>query len=140
MRFYYILWSDAINWTRSSVRTIGVWRIHTLGFITLAMAFNLAILILIVESIFDKRIPISDISKSITSSESINRFLVGFLVFYLPPLVINYFLVFFNKKWERIRKKYAHKNGLIYKWYMFFSIVLPYLIILGYSLLSKIFK
>ena len=39
--WYYILWSDAINFTRSKAKFISVWKLHTLGFISFFMAINL---------------------------------------------------------------------------------------------------
>jgi len=120
--FYYVLWSDAINWSRSSIKTIGVWKIQTLGFITLAMAFNIGVIILLIEKIMDYNLSIFNLTLEVSNSKKINGFLGAFLVFYTPALVINYFLIFYKNKWAVIRKKYPHKNGRIYKNYILLSL------------------
>lgn len=134
MKYYYILWSDAINWTRSSIRTIGIWKLHTLGIITLAMSFNLGMLCLIIEKIICSKVPIFHLSIEISSSTSIDGFLGATLLFYIPPLILNYYLIFKSKKWDMIRKKYTHKNGKIYKWYVAVSVIIPIwtLLIIGF--------
>lgn len=121
MKYYYMLWGDAINWSRSSIRTIGIWKMQTIGFITLAMSFNLGALCLIIEKIIQKRISFFHLSIEISNSPSINGFLGAMLLFYFPPLFFNYFLIFYKKKWDTIRKKYPYKNGKLYKGYVFLS-------------------
>lgn len=129
-----MLWSDAINWTRSSIKTIGIWKLHTLSLITLANGFNLFIVSLIVGKILGIKVSLFTPSIEITQSNSINHFIGGLLVYFMPPLLINYFFIFHKKKWTFLRKKYPSRNGKIYKWYVVSSVIIPIwvLLIIGF--------
>ena len=124
--WYYILWSDAINFTRSKARFISVWKLHTLGFISFFMAINL----LLVSIILKIELNIQFIT--IIKSRALSHFLGFMVVFFLPPLILNYLLIFSKNQWERVRKDYKHYNGKVYKIYFILSLVLPvsFLIIL----------
>ncbi len=137
MKYYYTLWSDAINWSRSSIRTIGIWKLHTLGIITLSMSINLGVLSVILQKLLSKKIALFYIELAVTNSQSVNRFLGAILLFYMPPLLLNYFLIFNYKKWDIIRKKYPHRNGKIYKGYVFLSFS-PILILFIVAVLYKL--
>jgi hypothetical protein len=125
--WYYILWSDAINYTRSSMRTIGVWKTQTSVFISFFMSINIMVIIFICEKIVKTQL-VSDFIFNffkIVGIPSVSSFFSFFLLLFIPPFLINYFLIFHNKKWEKIRKKYPHYGGKLYKGYFFFSIGLP---------------
>ena len=139
MYYYYVLWSDAINWSRSSIKTIGIWKMQTLGFITFAMSFNIGVISLLIDKIISYNLSIFNLTVEFSSSEKINGFLGAFLVFYFPPLVINYFLIFYKNKWVLIRKKYPHKNGRIYKYYILLSLS-PLIILFILAIFYKLFK
>lgn len=130
MRYYYILWSDAINWGRSSIKTISIWKLHTLSLITLANGFNLMMLSLVLEKVIGHKISLFHLTIDVTQSNSINQIIGGILIFYLPPLVINYVLIFYKRRWDIVRKKYSSHNGKIYKWYIAGSVIIPIWIIL----------
>jgi len=124
--WYYILWSDAINFTRSKVKFIGVWKLHTLGFISFFMAINLMVISMIL------RIEVNTHFITLINSKALSHFLGFMVVFFLPPLILNYLLIFSKNQWEGIRKDYKNYNGKVYKMYFILSIVLPvsFLIIL----------
>jgi hypothetical protein len=124
--WYYILWSDAINFTRSKAKFISVWKLHTLGFISFFMAINL----MVISMIF--KIELNTHFITLISSKALSHFLGFMVVFFLPPLILNYVLIFSKNQWERVRKDYKHYDGKVYKMYFILSIVLPvsFLIIL----------
>lgn len=124
--WYYILWSDAINFTRSKAKFIGVWKLHTIGFISFFMAINLMVISMIL------KIELNTHFIKIIDSKALSHFLGFMVVFFLPPLILNYLLIFSKNQWERVRKDYKHFDGKIYKMYFILSIVLPvsFLIIL----------
>ena len=71
-------------------------------------------------------------------SEEINSFLNFFLNFFLPPLIINYFLIFRNKNYEKLLLKYKYCNGKLFASYFICSLFLPIVLILLAYLLMKI--
>lgn len=139
MRFYYILWSDAINWTRSSIQNIGIWKTHTLTFITLAMFCNVLIGGVIVEKLLSVKLLLF-MDFRILNSDELDTFISNIIFLFLPLLSFNYLLVFRNKRWESIRKKYPHKNGKIYKAYVLMSVVFPIGIVCIAGIIWKLFN
>lgn len=77
--WYYILWSDAINFTRSKVKFIGIWKLHTLGFISFFMGINL----MVISMIF--KIELNTHFITIIKSKTLSHYL-GFMVFFFYPL------------------------------------------------------
>jgi hypothetical protein len=124
--WYYVLWSDAIHFTRSKARFLGIWKWHTLGFISFFMAINLMILSMLLN------VEVNTHFLPLIYSKAISHFLGFMIVFFLPPFVLNYLFIFSRKQWEGIQKDYKHYNGRIYKTYFILSIVVPvsFLIIL----------
>ena len=124
LKWYYILWSDAINWTRSSINYIGVWKMHTLGFISFFMATNVMFICMLL------KIDINTDFITLSHSNIFDRFLGFIVIFYLPPLIINYLFIFSRNQWEHIRKNYKHYNGKLYKMYYVVSLLLPFSIVM----------
>lgn len=132
LNWYYILWSDAINFTRSS-RNAVIWKLHTLLFISICMSFNLMIISLIF------RVHVKTNFITLISNKEISSFLGGFLVFLFPPLLLNYFLIFHKNQWERIRKEYMHYNGRLYKAYFLVSLLIPASVLLLIKIAHDLF-
>ena len=126
IKWYYLLWSDAINFTRTNVKFMGIWKLHTLGFISFFMAINLMFI-----SIMFK-VEVNTHFLVFIHSKAISHFLGFMIVFFLPPLLLNYVFIFSNNQWIEIQKDYKHFNGKIYRSYFILSIVVPvsFLIIL----------
>lgn len=59
------------------------------------------------------------------NSKALSHFLGFMVVYFLPPLIVNYVLFFSKNQWERVRKDYKHYDGKVYKMYYILSIVLP---------------
>lgn len=133
LRWYYILWSDAINFTRSNRNLISIWKLHTLSFISLFMAINLVVISLLIKFEINTRFV------TLFNSKALDNFLGVIIVYYFPPLIINYLLIFYNNQWEKIRKEYMHYNGKVYKAYYILSIVIPILFLLSFVLARDLF-
>jgi hypothetical protein len=105
---------------------MGIWKWHTLGFISFFMAINLMVLSMLLN------VEVNTHFLPFIHSTAISHFLGFMIVFFLPPLVLNYLFVFSRKQWEEIHKEYKHHDGKIYKTYFILSIVVPvsFLIIL----------
>lgn len=131
--WYYVLWCDAINFTRSNAKFIGIWKLHTLGFISFFMAINL----MFISMLFKVEINIHFIA--IGNSKTLNDFFGFMILFFLPPLLLNYILIFSKNQWERIRKDYKSYNGKVYKLYYILSIVLPILVLILLKLAHNLF-
>ncbi len=133
LNWYYILWSDAINFTRSKAMFIGIWKLHTLGFISFFMAINLMVISMIL------KIEINTHFMTLIKSKALSHFLGFMVVFFLPPLILNYLLIFSKNQWDMVRKNYKHYDGKVYKMYFILSIVIPVSIIIVLKLAHDFF-
>jgi hypothetical protein len=50
-------------------------------------------------------------------------------LFFLPPLLTNYLLIFKNNKFLALIEKYKSDNGNYFVWYFFTSLFLPLIIL-----------
>jgi len=116
-KLYYTIWSDAIYQSQVNSYSRDIWKTGSLMVLSTYNAFNLMSLTLIF------KIHLNTEFLNISDSEK-NGLLGFFIVYYFPPLLLNYFLVFYNRKWEKIQKENKHHNGKVLFWYFFISFVL----------------
>jgi len=132
MKFYYILFSDAINKILTVEKSKDLWKFYTLIFISFAMGLNLLMLkfICFELKIFKQFTILTNLN--ITSYQKIDSVLTYFTFHLFPFLLLNYFLIFYKDKYKEIIVKYKHYNGKLIGWYYtisFFSF--PLLFIIG---------
>lgn len=107
--YYYIFWSDAIqrirkfhpqkkNW-KLSIYILNSW-IHALNFFIIALWLKYFHLL---------KIKLPEIK--IFPGETINEFISFALVFVIPFLILNYFLIFYKDRYKKIIEKYYIEGG-----------------------------
>ena len=90
---------------------------------SLAMSFNLMLLMVVIQkTVIKKYFYNIKISGLPIFFSSILSFL---LLFFIPFAVINYILIFHNKKYERLLKKYPYYQGKLFLNYFIISMFLP---------------
>lgn len=52
-----------------------------------------------------------------------------FILYLLPMLIINYFLIFYNGRYEKLIQKYPYRNGKLFGVYFALSMLGPVLIL-----------
>ena len=134
---YYLVWSDAINRLRFVNPTSNSWKFYSMLFITVAMAMNLAILVTIIERHVLK-IDAYHLDFQHYIGVKLNTVLNFTIKFFLPPFVLNYFLIFRRKRYEIITKQYKSYNGKLAVTYIILSLFLPVILIIVAFLVSKI--
>ena len=67
-------------------------------------------------------------------SELLTDFTWAIVTLFIPSMMINYFFVFYKKKYEYILDKYKFRNGKLLLIYFISTIVLMF----GFSLLNKL--
>lgn len=123
MNIYYKLWVDCISRARSLPKNKYNWKFNSLLFMTLAMSFNLLILLTYVE-------------RHITSSNFyqiefgflppfLNSFIAFLILYFIPLLLVNYFFIFRNDRYKLLEKKYKTFNGKLFLTYFTLSIIVP---------------
>jgi len=135
MEIYYKVWVDAIRKVKSAPSNKGVWGLYAMIYMSIVMSMNFIFLVLIFErSIVGCSLYLLDID--IFPSENLNMFLSFFIRFVLPFVLVNYFLIFFNKRYEKLLSKYESENGKLFARYFIGSLSIP-LVVLWIGILFK---
>jgi hypothetical protein len=133
---YYKIWVDGITKLRSIPANKGMWKFYAMVFISMAMAINLALVMAILQrnilkhSFYDVHIDILGIKK-------LDYFVSFVLLYLLIPLLISYFLIFRNKRYEMLINKYKSYNGKLCVSYLMISYFLPFILIIVAFLLGR---
>lgn len=129
-KVYYTLWVDALISTRSLPKNKYMWKFYTMLFMSLCMALNLSMIILLLKEIFNNFY--YDISIDIFPGYKVD-FMIRFILLYmLPILIINYIFIFYNDKYKAIERKYHYNNGKYYITYVIVSNIIPLIVFLVY--------
>jgi len=131
MSLYYRIWVDAIKRIKSLGKDKDNWQTKIILFMSAGMTFNFMLIMAILQKIvLDKFFYVINSPKL---SELQNSFLTILLLFFLPCIIINYFLIFRGKRYEQLLEKYPYYNGKLFLIYYTISIFLP-IILLGIKL------
>jgi hypothetical protein len=126
---YYELWVDIIIKMRSRSENRNTWKIYSFIFMNMAMALNLAF----VMAIFQRNIlgfSFYNIKVDIFKGQNFDAFISFFLLYLLPNLILNYFLIFRNKRYEILTERYKYHEGRLFNRYFIASLSIPILLIL----------
>jgi hypothetical protein len=109
MRLYYLIWVDLILKAKSQPANKHNWQVMTLIFMTVPMAVDFLFFMMILQRgilnfyFYEFQIPL--IPQMIADPLSLAILYLG------PPLVVNYVLIFRNRRYEKLIKKYKSYNG-----------------------------
>lgn len=106
---YYLLWADAIKSIKEHHPNKKDWKWTLLLMNSFVHGLNVWIIIIWLKYFNIYSIPFVDFD--FFPGDMIDDFLLFFIYFMLPFFVLNYFLVFHNKRYERILEKYATKKS-----------------------------
>lgn len=132
---YYLIWADTILSINKHHPNKKNWKVEAFMVITTMHAFNMWIVMLWLK--YFKIFILPPIDLDIFPGDIIDGFLTFIVKFTLPFIILNYFLIFHNNRYEEIIKKYKGlkiRYGAIYSYGItlgaFFSAIL-------YGLLTK---
>ncbi len=133
MNLYYKIWVDCILRAKSMPANKNNWKRFTLAFMTTAMAINFAIIMSILQrNILGKYFYHFEVD--FLPGTKLDALISGFSLFGLPMLLLNYFLIFRNNRYEELLKKYKSHNGKLFFAYFFISLAIPLLILIASQL------
>ena len=127
MGLYYRIWMDCITRLRSIEMNKNNWQLKSMIFMTIPLTFNFAFLMAILQRnvlgypFYELNIPFL--------SQYINNILTMLILFILPVISINYLLIFYGKRYERLVKKYPYYNGKLYLIYSLISVFIPLILL-----------
>ncbi len=105
-------------------------------FMTTPMAVFFGFIIAIIERhIFHSNL--YSLNIDIFPDENVNAFISGFILYGLPFLILNYLLIFQNKRYEKLLVKYPDYDGKLFFSFFLFSLFIPLVTVIIGMLIFK---
>jgi hypothetical protein len=125
--WYYKTWVDGIIIMRSVPNNKFLWKFYVMVFMTMAMFANLLTIITIIQRTTGTNF--YSLHIHFFKDPKINSHIDFFICFLLLPLLINYFLIFRNNRYEILITKYKFYGGKLFLPYTVLSYIIPFIII-----------
>ena len=120
---YYKIWVDCIQRAKLQSSNKESWPTITMIFMTLSMSAYLVLIMTILERhVFHTYVYKINFSFLPTR---INNLLTYLFLFILPCVIMNYLLIFRNKRYEKLLAKYRYHDGKLFLTYFLISMLLP---------------
>jgi hypothetical protein len=133
LKFYYGLWVDTITKIQSIPKNKDMWEFYSISFISMAMALNLWFVTFLLMLHLNIVIPFLPLRLDIFPGNKLDAFLGFFISYLFPVLLINYLLIFKNRKYLELVKSYKPQNGKLFLKYFIGSLLIIILyFIIGY--------
>jgi hypothetical protein len=125
MNIYYKIWVDCIVKARSIPTNKNNWKRFTMALMTAAMAINFAIIMSILQkNILGKYF--YHFKVDFFPGTKLDALISGFTLFGLPMLLLNYFLIFRNNRYEELLKNTNHITANYFLFTFFLLWQYPY--------------
>ncbi len=134
IKIFYKIWVDAIIYEQTTFKKRNL-KFYTLIPITVAQGVNLFTLLIWLSYFFDINFDYL-IKIDLFPGNKLDHALSSGLTYWLPIIIINYFLIFWKDRYKYLIKKYEYKNGRLYKFYLFFSVGIFIIPVIGLMLLN----
>ena len=118
---YYQIWADAIVYERTKHGDFQQWKTITMLAMSAIQGINLLSFFFLMISLGFDIYPILEFD--FLPSNMANA-LSGFIILFLPFIIINYIFVFRNKRYEEIVKRNKYRNGKLFFAYFVVSFLL----------------
>ena len=121
LSIYYKIWVDAIVFEQTKYGQRRNWKIFTILPISIFQVINLLTIFFIASALTKKNIPIF-LDITIFNIKPINSFISFSITLFWPFVILNYFLIIYDNKYEGLIEKYKYHNGKLYLGYFLFTI------------------
>lgn len=130
LSLYYRIWVDLIKRAKTQPENREKWPIGAMIFMSLGMTSNFTLLMSILQK---QLLGFYFYYIEFPSLPNFAATVISFMIlFFLPCVLTNYFLIFYKQKFRSLLKKYPSKEGRLFLTYFFISMFSPVvLIILG---------
>ena len=134
MRIFYLIWVDVIVSAKSRPGNQRDWKGMTLAFMTAVMAVDFLFVMVIMQELLGCYFYVLKIP---TIPKAIGNWISFILLFVVPPLLINYVLVFKNDRYEKLLMRYNHRNGKLATTYILLGLMIPTVVLFLAFFLGK---
>jgi hypothetical protein len=132
--YYYIVWVKGLMNLKENKNYRGNWELYGITIISMLMALNLLSIVFIF-SFFGINLT-NSFEVTISPFEKLNGFLTFFVLYLAPVLIPNYFLIFWNNRYEKLFEKYKSYDGKFHVYYVMISLFLPIIIPISGTLIK----
>jgi hypothetical protein len=120
---YYRIWVDCMKRARLQPENRETWEAGSMIFMSVAMAFNFVLIMFILQKYilgyFFYEINIDFLPKYVSN-------VISYVVLFVVPCVlVNYFLIFYKNRYKKLLKKYPSHNGKLFLTYFITSLSVP---------------
>lgn len=114
------------------------WKLYSMIFVSMAMSLNMITIMLVLMRVSNFHLRY-DFGIDILPGIELDNILVYVLLYFLPPVLINYFLIFRNRRYETLFEKYSTSQGKLMLIYISTSYFLPIIVLIIDALYTKLF-
>lgn len=132
LKYYYKIWVDIILFEQIKNKNHTNWQFISMVFITGAQSLNYITFFMFL-MLFGIKVDII-IDIDILPTERLNTALSGLISPILPFVVLNYFLIFKDRKYLKLIERYEYKKGKLALPYFIISFILFFVPVIIYSL------
>lgn len=136
MKLYYRIWVDAIVKLRSRTQNAGMWKYLAMTLMSIAMAINFIFLMAILQRNILK-MNFYNLEVNFLPGSILNSFFSFFCLFLLPVLLLNYFLIFYKNRYEKLIVRYHYRNGKLFLTYFLLSLFVPLVVLYAGILINR---
>jgi hypothetical protein len=135
MNLYYKIWVDCIIRLRTIPKNKDNWKLKSMIMMTSSMSFNmLFILVILQKSVFYNYF--YEINFSFLTEKE-NYVLTIILLYAFPITILNYFLIFYKNRIEKLTTKYCYHDGKLILRYLMISWLLPIITLIAGMIYSR---
>jgi hypothetical protein len=127
LSIYYKIWVDAIAFEQKKKQKETGWRTILLIIMSILQGTNLLALLFVFRWLSHRRMPIV-LPVYFFNWNLFNTIVAVVLTFFVPFVLLNYLLIFYNKRYSTLLQIYPNKHGKLYRNYALISlgvIVIP---------------
>jgi len=119
--WYYKIWTDAIVSQRNKRAEHTSWKLYTIVPMSVLQGINLFTFFYWMRVIFSKNLLLM-MPVGIFHAHPLNGFISVVLTFVIPFLLLNYLLIFYGERYEKLIARYGSNGGRLYRKYTLYSL------------------
>lgn len=137
LNIYYKIWADAIAFEKNKRGKDLNWKTISLIAMSALQGLNLLAVLIVLRALTHRQMPVL-LPVHIFNMTALNSFCAIVLIFFIPFVVLNYLLVFYNNRYEALLKTYPDKKGKLYRAYFLWSVGVIVVPLIFYVVFIKI--
>lgn len=130
LSLYYKIWMDLIVIKRAHNKRMKGWAGFTFFIMTFFQGINLFVVLILVKKFLPPNFP-NYINVNFFHIDVLDSFCSGLFTFFLPFVILNYLLIFRNRRYGNLIKKYHNSGGKLFMGYMIVTAGIAILLVTG---------